>query len=47
MPASPKTYQPIMVFGIAGIIYYMLTLAISRIFGLLEKRFARYITHAR
>jgi putative lysine/arginine/ornithine/histidine/octopine transport system permease protein len=45
--AASATYQPILVFGIAGIIYYLLTLIITRIFALLERRFARYITHAR
>jgi His/Glu/Gln/Arg/opine family amino acid ABC transporter permease subunit len=45
--AASATYQPILVFGIAGIIYYLLTLVITNVFRLLEKRFARYITHAR
>ena len=34
---SSSTYQPIQVFVIAGIIYYLLTLIITRIFGCLER----------
>lgn len=45
--AASDTYQPIQVFLIAGLIYYLLTLIISQIFRLLEKRFTRYITQAR
>jgi putative lysine/arginine/ornithine/histidine/octopine transport system permease protein len=44
---SSNTYKPIQVFVIAGIIYYLLTLAITRIFGFLERRYNRYITVAR
>ena len=32
---------------IAGIIYYLLTLVITRIFGFLERRYNRYIAVAR
>ncbi len=45
--AASDTYQPILVFGIAGIIYYMLTLVISAIFRWLEKRYNRYLAVAR
>jgi His/Glu/Gln/Arg/opine family amino acid ABC transporter permease subunit len=44
---SSNTYMPIQVFVIAGLIYYLLTLAITWIFRLLERRYNRYITHAR
>jgi len=44
---SSNTYQPIQVFTIAGVIYYLLTLVISRIFAVLEKRYNRYIVSAR
>jgi His/Glu/Gln/Arg/opine family amino acid ABC transporter permease subunit len=44
---SSRTYKPIQVFVIAGIIYYALTLIITRIFGFLERRFNRYIAVAR
>jgi ABC-type arginine/histidine transport system permease subunit len=44
---SSNTYQPIQVFVIAGVIYYLLTLTISWIFSVLERRYNRYITHAR
>lgn len=44
---SSRTYKPIQVFIIAGIVYYVLTLVISRIFRLLEKRFNRYQALAR
>ncbi|WP_108260310.1 ABC transporter permease [Mangrovicoccus ximenensis] len=45
--AASATYQPIQVFVIAGVIYYLLTLLISWIFRLLEARYNRYITQAR
>lgn len=45
--AASGTYQPIQVFVIAGVIYYLLTLVITRIFRFLEERYNRYITHAR
>jgi His/Glu/Gln/Arg/opine family amino acid ABC transporter permease subunit len=44
---SSRTYKPIQVFVIAGIIYYTLTLIITQIFGFLERRFNRYIAVAR
>jgi His/Glu/Gln/Arg/opine family amino acid ABC transporter permease subunit len=44
---SSRTYKPIQVFVIAGIVYYVLTLVISRLFRLLEKRFNRYQALAR
>ena len=44
---ASNTYQPIQVFVIAGAIYYILTLVITRIFALLEKRYNRYIVSAR
>jgi His/Glu/Gln/Arg/opine family amino acid ABC transporter permease subunit len=44
---SSNTYLPIQVFVIAGVIYYALTLVITRVFRLLEARYNRYITHAR
>jgi putative lysine/arginine/ornithine/histidine/octopine transport system permease protein len=44
---SSKTYQPIQVFVIAGLIYYALTLVISRIFVLHERRCSRYVRLAR
>jgi His/Glu/Gln/Arg/opine family amino acid ABC transporter permease subunit len=44
---SSRTYKPIQVFVIAGIIYYLLTLVITRIFGWLERRYNRYIAVAR
>ncbi len=44
---SSNTYQPIQVFTIAGVIYYLLTLVITRIFAVLEKRYNRYIVTAR
>ena len=34
-------------FAIAGVIYYLLTLVISRIFRLLEAHYNRYILEAR
>ena len=45
--AASATYEPIQVFAIAGVIYYLLTLIITRIFRLLENRYNRYILHAR
>jgi His/Glu/Gln/Arg/opine family amino acid ABC transporter permease subunit len=44
---SSRTYQPIQVFVIAGIVYYVLTLVITRIFRVLETRFNRYQALAR
>jgi His/Glu/Gln/Arg/opine family amino acid ABC transporter permease subunit len=44
---SSRTYKPIQVFVIAGIIYYALTLVITRIFAWLERRYNRYLTLAR
>ena len=44
---SSKTYKPIQVFIIAGIIYYLLTLIITWIFALLERRYNRYVTVSR
>ncbi|MFO1104582.1 MAG: ABC transporter permease [Amaricoccus sp.] len=45
--AAAATYQPIQVFAIAGVIYYLLTLIITRLFRLLEKRYNRYMVVAR
>jgi ABC-type arginine/histidine transport system permease subunit len=45
--AASNTYQPIQVFVIAGVIYYALTLVITRIFHLLEGRYTRHLTLAR
>ncbi len=45
--AASATYQPILVFGIAGFIYYLLTLAISWFFKWLERRYNRYLAVAR
>jgi putative lysine/arginine/ornithine/histidine/octopine transport system permease protein len=45
--AASATYKPIQVFAIAGVIYYLLTLAITNVFRLLERRYNRYITAAR
>lgn len=45
--AASATYQPIQVFTIAGIIYYLLTLVITRIFKVLERRYNRYIIASR
>ncbi|MBE3640544.1 ABC transporter permease [Mangrovicoccus algicola] len=45
--AASDTYQPIQVFLLAGAIYYLLTLAITRLFARLEARFTRYMTDAR
>jgi His/Glu/Gln/Arg/opine family amino acid ABC transporter permease subunit len=44
---ASATYQPILVFGIAGLIYYLLTLAITWFFRLLERRYGRYMAVAR
>jgi His/Glu/Gln/Arg/opine family amino acid ABC transporter permease subunit len=44
---SSKTYKPIQVFVIAGIIYYLLTLVITRIFAWLERRYNRFQRLAR
>lgn len=45
--AASDTYQPIQVFLLAGVIYYALTLVITRIFAMLEARFTRYMRLAR
>lgn len=45
--AASNTYQPIQVFVIAGAIYYVLTLIITRIFRWLEGRYNRHIALAR
>ena len=45
--AASDTYQPILVFGIAGVIYYVLTLLISGFFRMLERRYNRYLAVAR
>ena len=45
--AASNTYQPIQVFTIAGVIYYLLTLIITRIFRWLEGRYNRHIAVAR
>ena len=44
---SSRTYKPIQVFVIAGIIYYLLTLVITWVFRVLERRYNRYLTLAR
>jgi His/Glu/Gln/Arg/opine family amino acid ABC transporter permease subunit len=44
---SSRTYKPIQVFVIAGIIYYALTLVITQVFGWLERRYNRYLRVAR
>lgn len=44
---ASSTYQPILVFGVAGVIYYLLTLVISRLFTWLEGRYNRYMRLAR
>ncbi len=44
---ASSTYQPILVFGVAGVIYYLLTLIISRLFAWLEGRYTRYMRLAR
>ena len=44
---SSQTYKPIQVFVIAGIIYYLLTLVITWIFGWLERRYNRFQRLAR
>ncbi|MFO1141531.1 MAG: ABC transporter permease [Amaricoccus sp.] len=45
--AASNTYQPIQVFVIAGVIYYLLTLIITRIFHWLEGRYNRHVALAR
>lgn len=45
--AASDTYLPVQVFAIAGVIYYLLTLLITRLFTVLERRFNRYIIEAR
>ena len=45
--AASDTYQPILVFGIAGVIYYLLTLVITGVFRALERRYNRYQAVAR
>lgn len=45
--AAAATYEPIQVFAIAGVIYYLLTLIITRLFRLLERRYNRYMVVAR
>lgn len=45
--AASDTYQPILVFGIAGVIYYLLTLIITAVFRALERRYNRYQAVAR
>ena len=45
--AASATYRPIQVFAIAGVIYYVLTLLITRLFRLLEGRYNRYMVAAR
>lgn len=45
--AASATYQPLQVFAIAGVIYYLLTLIITRIFKLLEGRYNRYMIAGR
>ena len=45
--AASATYQPIQVFAIAGVVYYALTLVITTIFRLLERRYNRYLTAGR
>jgi putative lysine/arginine/ornithine/histidine/octopine transport system permease protein len=44
---ASSTYQPILVFGVAGVIYYLLTLVISRLFAWLEGRYNRYMRLAK
>ncbi len=44
---ASNTYQPIQVFAVAGIIYYLLTLAITWLFRWLEHRYGRYMAVAR
>ncbi len=45
--AASQTYMPIQMFAAAGVIYYLLTLVITNIFKLLERRYNRYIRLAR
>jgi putative lysine/arginine/ornithine/histidine/octopine transport system permease protein len=44
---SSNTYLPIQVFVIAGAIYYVLTLVITWIFRMLERRYNRHVRLAR
>ena len=44
---ASNTYLPIQVFVIAGLIYYLLTLTITWVFRVLEKRYNRYQVVAR
>jgi putative lysine/arginine/ornithine/histidine/octopine transport system permease protein len=44
---ASNTYLPIQTFAIAGVIYYLLTLVITRVFAALERRYNRYIVTAR
>ena len=44
---SSRTYKPIQVFILAGIVYYVLTLIITWIFRVLERRYNRYQVVAR
>ncbi len=44
---ASNTYLPIQTFVIAGVIYYLMTLTISGIFSVLERRYNRYVTVAR
>jgi len=44
---ASNTYLPIQSFAIAGVIYYLLTLVITRVFAALERRYNRYIVTAR
>ncbi len=44
---ASNTYLPIQTFVIAGVIYYLLTLTISSIFSVLERRYNRYVAVAR
>jgi His/Glu/Gln/Arg/opine family amino acid ABC transporter permease subunit len=44
---ASNTYLPIQTFVIAGVIYYVLTLVITWIFAILERRYNRYIVEAR
>lgn len=44
---ASNTYLPIQTFVIAGVIYYLMTLVISRLFAALERRYNRYLVVAR
>lgn len=44
---ASDTYEPIQVFVVAGLVYYLLTLVITWIFALLERRYTRFIRVAR